>query len=224
MTFSLLARCARTGQFGMVISSSSVCVASRCSWVRAGTGAVATQNVTDPRLGRLGLDLLAQGFGAAAVLERLIAAQPFAAYRQLIVLDGDGRSAVHSGARTLGIHGTATGENCAAGGNLLAHDGIPRAMIAAFLADPKAELAERLMRGLEAGLAAGGEAGDERSAGIAVVDRQVWPICDLRVDWHDDPIAELRRVWEIYRPQMRDYLIRALDPSAAPSYGVPGDP
>jgi uncharacterized Ntn-hydrolase superfamily protein len=71
---------------------------------------------------------------------------------------------------------------------------------------------------------AGGEAGDERSAGIVVVDRQVWPICDLRVDWHDDPIAELRRVWEVYRPQMRDYLTRALDPSAAPSYGVPGDP
>ncbi|MBM3600819.1 MAG: DUF1028 domain-containing protein [Alphaproteobacteria bacterium] len=224
MTFSLLARCPRTGQFGMVISSSSVCVASRCVWLRAGVGAVGTQNITDPRLGRLGLDLLAQGMGAASVRDRLVDAQPFAAYRQLIVLDGDGRSAVHSGARTLGIHATAAGEACAAGGNLLAHDGIPKAMIAGYMAAPEAELAERLVRALEAGLAAGGEAGDEHSAGISVVDRHVWPICDLRVDWHDDPIGELRRVWEIYRPQMKDYLTRALDPTSAPSYGVPGDP
>ena len=63
-----------------------------------------------------------------------------------------------------------------------------------------------------------------RSAGIYVVDRQVWPICDLRVDWHDAPIAEIRRVWEVFEPQMADYVTRAIDPTQAPSYGVAGDP
>ena len=63
-----------------------------------------------------------------------------------------------------------------------------------------------------------------RSAGLYVVDRQAWPIADLRVDWHDQPIAALRELWTLYAPQMADYLTRALDPTAAPSYGVPGNP
>jgi uncharacterized Ntn-hydrolase superfamily protein len=62
-----------------------------------------------------------------------------------------------------------------------------------------------------------------RSVGMTVVDRWPWPIVDLRVDWHEEPIAELRRVWDVYRPQMTDYLTRALNPASAPSYGVPGD-
>ena len=77
---------------------------------------------------------------------------------------------------------------------------------------------------MEGGLAAGGEAGEVRSAGLLVVDRETWPIVDLRIDWCDgDPIAELRSIWEGWAPQMRDYVTRALDPSTAPAYGVPGD-
>ena len=225
MTFSLVARCDRSQMFGVAVTSSSPCVASRCgNWARAGIGAVATQNITDPRLGHLGLTLLAQGFGAGAVMTQLVGADLHAEYRQLTIVDRNGRTAHHSGAKTLGRHAVAEGRGCIAAGNLLAGEGVPQAMVTAHHAAPGEHLAERLLRALEAGLAAGGEAGPVRSAGIYVVDREVWPICDLRVDWHDEPIAELRRVWAVYRPQMQDYLTRAIDPTAAPSYGVPGDP
>ena len=77
MTFSLVGRCAETGMFGVVVTSSSVCVASRCAWARGGVGAAATQNITDPRLGKLGLDLLQQGHGAASAMAQMVAAGRF---------------------------------------------------------------------------------------------------------------------------------------------------
>jgi uncharacterized Ntn-hydrolase superfamily protein len=223
MTFSLVGRCAETGMFGVVVTSSSISVASRCAWARAGVGAIATQNVTDPRLGKLGLDLLAAGHGAEAVKAEVIAAGRFPEYRQLAIVDAEGWVAYHSGAKTLGRHRVVVGPGSAAAGNLLKSDDVPDAMVRAFAAAVGEHLAERLVRALEAGLAAGGEEGPVHSAGLVVVDRWPWPIADLRVDWHDQPIAELRRLWERYRPQMDDYLTRALDPPAAPSYGVPGD-
>jgi uncharacterized Ntn-hydrolase superfamily protein len=96
-------------------------------------------------------------------------------------------------------------------------------MLEAVAASAAQHLAERLVRALEAGLAAGGEEGPVRSAGLVVCDRVEWPIADLRVDWHEQPVPELRAVWHVWRPQMDDYVTRALDPSAAPSFGVPGD-
>ena len=224
MTFSLAARCARSGQFGLVVTSSSPCVAARCCWVRGGAGAVASQNVTDPGLGVLGLEMLAQGYPARGVLEALVAAGEYPEYRQLAVIDGEGRTAHHSGAATLGRHAVAEGRDCVAAGNLLRSDGVPAAMVAAFENSETEHLVERLLRAVAAGLAAGGEEGDVRSVGLKVCERHRWPIADLRVDWHDEPIAELRRVWDVYRPQMADYVTRALDPRTAPSYGVPGDP
>lgn len=224
MTFSLVARCARTGMFGVAVSSSSPCIASRCGgWARAGVGAVATQNIADPRLGHLGLTLLAQGYGARAVLNRLIEAGDYPEYRQLTVIDKDGRTAFHSGAKTLGRRTVAEGKGCIAAGNLLADIAVPRAMVQACEAAASEHLAERLVRALEAGQAVGGEEGGVHSAGIYVVDRQVWPICDLRVDWHDTPIAALRGIWRIYQPRMDDYLLGAIDPTLAPAYGMPGD-
>ena len=81
------------------------------------------------------------------------------------------------------------------------------------------------MSGLEAGLAAGGEEGPVHSAALRVVDRQPFPLVDLRVDWDDTmPIARLRELWVAYEGQMADYLNRAIDPGMAPSYGVTGDP
>jgi uncharacterized Ntn-hydrolase superfamily protein len=226
MTFSLVARCTETGMFGVAVTSSSPCVAARCGvWARAGIGAVATQNITDPRLGHLGLSLLSQGFGAKAAMARLVEAGAYPEYRQLTIVDQDGRTAHHSGAKTLGRYAIAEAPGCIAAGNLLANADVPAAMVAAYdKAMAQQHLAERLMHALEAGLDAGGEESPVRSAGLYVVDRHVWPVCDLRVDWHDAPIAELRRVWEVFRPQMADYVMRAIDPTRAPSYGVPGDP
>jgi uncharacterized Ntn-hydrolase superfamily protein len=222
MTFSLVARCAQTGQFGMVISSSSPAVAARCAHVRAGVGAVASQNVTDPALGPLILDQLAAGLPAHAALAAVTTGRPHIDWRQLLVVDAKGQTAIHSGRQVLGIWGQAQGLNCAAGGNLLANDTIPAAMIAAFQT-AKGHLAERLMQALEAGLAAGGEAGSVHSAGLKLADRLTWPLVDLRIDWAEAPIAMLRSAWDVYAPQMAAYVQRAEDPTKAPSYGVPGD-
>lgn len=222
MTFSLVARCARTEQFGMVISSSSPAVAARCAHVRAGVGAVASQNVTDPALGPLILDRLQAGLTATDALAAVTTERPHIAYRQLLVVDSTGNTAIHSGQQVLGLWGQARGRDCASGGNLLAQTGIPAAMVAAFEA-ATGHLGERLMQSLEAGLAAGGEAGPVRSAGLKLADRLDWPLVDLRIDWSDQPIAMLRTAWNVYAPQMAAYVQRAEDPTQAPSYGVPGD-
>ena len=223
MTFSLLGRSARSGEFGVVVTSSSPCVASRCAWVRAGAGAIASQNITNPALGELGLALLERGLDAPRVRDMLVQADAHPDYRQLTVLGARGEGAHHSGARTLGTWATAVGEDCISAGNILACEAVPQAMCDAFASHPDAGLAARLLAALEAGERAGGEEGPVRSAGLVVVDTLVWPVVDLRVDWHDAPIAELRRIWEVYAPQAADYRQRALDPGRAPSFGVPGD-
>lgn len=222
MTFSIVARCPRTGQFGMAISSSSPAVAARCAHVRSGVGAVASQNITDPALGPLVLDQLEAGLPAAEALAAVTRDRNFIDYRQLLVVDGEGRTAIHSGRQVLGIWGEARATDCAAGGNLLAGELVPLAMVEAF-ATSKGHLGERLMQALEAGLAAGGEAGPVHSAGLKVADRLSWPLIDLRIDWAEDPIGMLRSAWEVYAPQMAAYVQRALDPTQAPSYGVPGN-
>jgi len=223
VTFSLAGRDAATGTFGTVVASSSPCVAARCAPARAGVGAVASQNVTDPSLGPRLLSLLADGASAESALATVTADAPFIDFRQLTVVDGSGRTAIWSGARTLGTNADARGVDCIAAGNLLDNEGVPAAMVAAFEASAGEQIVERLVRALEAGLAAGGEAGPVRSCGLVAVDRVSWPIADLRVDWHDAPIAELRSLWSVWEPQMQDYVTRALDPTTAPSYGVPGD-
>jgi len=222
MTFSIVARCARTGQFGMAISSSSPAVAARCSHVRAGVGAVASQNITDPALGPLVLDQLEAGLSAGASLTSVTADRPHIDFRQLLVVDRSGATAIHSGRQVLGIWGEARATDCAAGGNLLAGELVPMAMVEAF-ATAGGHLAERLMQALEAGLQAGGEAGPVHSAGLKIADRLTWPLVDLRIDWAEDPIGMLRQAWDIYAPQMNAYVQRAEDPTGAPSYGVPGD-
>lgn len=222
MTFSLVARCARTGQVGMVISSSSPAVAARCSHVRAGVGAVASQNVTDPALGPLMLDRLEAGLSAEAALAAVTDGRAHIGYRQLLVVDRVGGVAIHSGTNVLGTWSEARGIDCASGGNLLANKDIPERMVSAFEA-ATGHLGDRLMAALEAGLAAGGEAGPVHSAGMKIADRLTWPLVDLRIDWADDPIAMLRAAWTEYRPQMTAYVQRAEDPTQAPSYGVPGD-
>ncbi|TNF60406.1 MAG: DUF1028 domain-containing protein [Rhodobacteraceae bacterium] len=223
MTFSLVARCAETGMFGVAISSSSPAVAARCSHARAGVGAVASQNVTDPSLGPLALDLMQGGMSAAEAIAGVRDQARFPEYRQVLAIDAAGRTAIHSGPRSLGIWTQAQGRDVASGGNLLAHDGVPAAIVAGFEA-ATGHLGDRLIAGLRAGLAAGGEAGPVHSAGMKIVDRVSWPVADLRCDWTEDcPIEAVATAWQVYKPQLDAYIQRALDPRAAPSYGVPGD-
>lgn len=222
MTFSIVARCAETGMFGVAVSSSSPAVAARCAYARAGVGAVASQNVTDPRLGPRTLDLMERGATAAEAVAIIARTAPHAAYRQVLAVDPGGQTAIHSGGRTLGTNAEATGPDAAAAGNLLANDRVPAAMVEAFHA-ARGHLGGRIVAAMRAGLAAGGEAGPVRSAGMLLVREVPWPVANLRCDWSDDPIGALAAAWDVYEPQLDAYVTRALDPTGAPSYGVPGD-
>ena len=223
MTFSLVARCRETGMFGVAISSSSPAVAARCSYARAGVGAVASQNVTDPTLGPLALDMMEIGKNAEEAIAGVRKHGRFIEYRQVLAVDGEGLTAIHSGPNALGIWAEARAENVASGGNLLAHEGVPQAIVDGFLSS-EGHLGDRLIAALRAGLAAGGEAGPVHSAGLKLVDKVAWPIADLRCDWTEDcPIEAVATAWDIYKPQIDAYIQRALDPREAPSYGVPGD-
>jgi uncharacterized Ntn-hydrolase superfamily protein len=223
MTFSLTARCPETGMFGMVISSSSPAVAARCVHLRAKVGAVASQNITDPSLGQIGLDLLAGGLTATEVRAALVASHAFIAYRQLTIIDGAGRTASSSGSNTLGIHATKEDDGVVAAGNILANDGVPAAMVAAYHATATKPFANRLLAALQAGHDQGGEAGPVHSAAICIVREVSWPIVDLRVDWHEQPIAALQDLYAVYEPQIEDYVRRARQPSEAPGFGVVGE-
>jgi uncharacterized Ntn-hydrolase superfamily protein len=221
VTFSLLGRCPRTRRLGVVVSSSSPAVAARCAHVRPGVGVAASQNLTDPRLGPALLDALARTGDARRAVEEVVASGPHMRHRQLVLLSRQGDAHAYTGDGALGRHGHRIGADCAAAGNLLADEGVVDAMVEQFTTRAGEDLGERLLAALDAGLAAGGETGPVRSAGLVMTGDVAWPIADLRVDWHAAPIAELRELWSVYRPQLDDYLTRALDPDAAPGYGVP---
>lgn len=225
MTFSITGHCADTGMVGVAIATSSIAIGSRCPWVRAGVGAVATQNVTLPSIGGMTLDAMEAGADAERAIGSVIAGLENTDYRQVAAVDAKGGAAVFSGAKSLGVNADHVGDGCVAAGNLLASAAVPAIMAEAFGVHAGLHLAERLLRALEAGLDdGGGEAGDVKSAALLVAHDHEWPLVDLRVDWDDDcPIARLRTLWTAYEPQMNDYVTRALDPAAAPSYGVPGD-
>ena len=224
MTFSVSGYCKKTGMVGVAITTSSICVASRCPWVRAGVGAAATQNVTDPSLGNLMLDYLEEGLSAQQTINKVVKEHKFINYRQLALVDSKGNCVSYTGLKTLGINAVSEGDCCVAAGNLLSSTEVVQAMTDNFSRNNNLHLAERLLLALQAGVDAGGEEGPVHSAGLKVAYQHSWPLVDLRIDWvEDNPITELMKLWRAYEPQMKDYNSRAINPTQAPSYGVPGD-
>lgn len=215
MTFSIIGRCSRTGQLGAGVSTSNIAVGTRVPFARAGVGAILTQHRTDPRLGPRGLDLLASGCGAQETVDALVASTVHADWRQLAVIDGAGRTASYSGRLVKPHFGNVHGRDCVAIGNILASDRVVPAMAAAFQARPAAQLAERLLIALEAGLEAGGEHGPVRSAALLVVHEEHFPLIDLRVDAADRPLTALRALWQEYIPWIDEFVVRAVDPDRA---------
>ncbi len=223
MTFSLVAKCEETGMFGTAVTSSSPAVAARCSYTRSGVGAVSSQNITDPSLGNYALDLLGDGLGAKEVISKIKKEKNNLEFRQILIIDSKGQLAIHSGNNSLGIFSDTYGSNVLSAGNLLANKEVTKAVVKKF-EKTEGHLGDRLIAALQGGLEAGGEAGPIHSAGMKISDKVSWPIVDLRCDWSDDcPIKSLSELWKIYKPQVNDYLQRALDPTKSPSYGVPGD-
>ncbi len=226
MTFSIVAVDAVSGHCGIAITTSSIAVGSRCPWVRSGVGAVATQNVTDPNLGRIILDRMESGDNAERAIAETVDDANHIQYRQLTAVDRHGNVSHFTGKHILGKHAVATGSGCVAAGNLLANSGIPQAMIDVFMQrDSSRHLAESLLNALQAGLNAGGEEGPVHSAAVLVASEYEWPDVNLRVDWATDcqPVTRLFTIWREYEAQREDYILRAVSPDMAPSYGVPGD-
>lgn len=222
MTFSILA-VDETGAIGSAICSSSPAVAARCITLVDGIGGVNSQNITDPRLGPRVLDAMRDGRPVDEALRRVVESTSDIAFRQLLVIDRQGSSAIYSGPHVLGVHGDARSDSAIAAGNLLSRPDLPQLMVDAF-EESEGELETRLLSALTAAVDAGGEAGPVHSAGVAVVRDAGWRVTDLRVDWDEDPVGRLGEILtETWLPQRDDYVVRGLSPAAAPGYGVPGD-
>ncbi len=221
MTYTILARCERTGALGIGIATYSLAVGAKVPAIATGVGAVASQAFVNPTFRNLGVRLLELGHPAQQVLVMLKASDPDIEFRQLALVDRWGGVACHTGGRTRPWTGSRIGDGYAAFGNVLKDEGVAGAMATAFERTAKLQLGERLMLALEAGRDAGGQVGGaghlpERSASILVHETDAHPALDLRVDSHPDAVSELRRVLDEFTPYVPFYRLRWRDPANAP--------
>jgi uncharacterized Ntn-hydrolase superfamily protein len=191
---------------GIAVATRVPAVGGTVPHLRAGVGAVATQALANPYIGFHGIDLLARGASAEAVRDAIVAWDPDITRRQFAILDARGGAAAFTGSETQPHAGHRTGDGFAVAGNLLAGPAVIDAMVASFEEPSDDDLAERLLRAIEAGQAAGGDSRGKQSAALHVVDREAWSYLDLRVDEHPDPIVELRRVLGVWREVALPYL------------------
>jgi len=196
-TFSIVGRCERTGQLGVAVSTADVGAGRMVAWARAGVGAVATQSWPNLYLAIDGLRMMERGVGADQALKRLIRDDPGREVRQLGMVDARGISATWSGRECTEWYGGVNGTDFAAQGNMLIGGETVSAMAEAFRSTFDLDLAERLVRALEAGQAPGGDKRGRQCSALLVVDKEEFPLWDLRVDEHPLPVAELRRIYEI---------------------------
>ena len=205
-TFSIVARCSRTGQIGGAVSTAVPAVGSICPYVQAAVGAVASQSWVNPYLALDALQLLKDGATAQSALDQVIGGDPGRALRQVGAVDAAGRSAAWTGEDCTPWCGHRTGSGYAVQGNMLTGEEVVAEMEAAFLGSADQDLAERLVRALEAGQTAGGDKRGKQSSALKVYEREAYPWLDLRVDEHPEPVAELRRVLGIAMMQLRPFV------------------
>lgn len=201
-TFSIVARDRGTGQLGIAVSTKVPAVGSMCPFIRFGVGAVSTQAWVNPYLGPRVLERLAQGADAQGALDAVIAEEVDSEIRQVGVVDADGRSAAFTGEGTDPWTGHRTGPDYSVQGNMLVDEHTVIAMAEAFVDTEGEPLAERLLQALEAGQEAGGDRRGRQSAALLVRGPEVYAVADLRVDEHPDPVAELRRIYEVARTEL----------------------
>ncbi|MEM0906524.1 MAG: DUF1028 domain-containing protein [Pseudomonadota bacterium] len=218
-TYSVVARCERTGEFGAGVASAVPAVGATCLQMRAGLGAVSTQSWTNPYLATAILDALADGADAAAAVAQAVAADPAAAYRQVGAISAAGLGAAHTGAQCTAWCGHVEGDDFAVQGNMLTDGNVLDAMAEA-VAPKDLPLEERLMRSLEGAQRVGGDKRGRQSAAIAVIGTEDYRRVDLRVDEHSDPIAELRRVFTIATAQLAPF-VAGMPQRGATAEGAP---
>ena len=220
MTYTLLAKCSRTGAIGIGIATYSLAVGGKCPAIATGSGAITTQAFVNPTFKSLGLKLLKIGHPAQQVLEMLKGADSDFEYRQVGIIDRWGNIACHTGTSTRGWSGHRVGDGFAALGNVLKDEDVVQAMAQTFTARTEIDLAERIMLALEAGRSAGGQHGNdgplpERSSSLLLHEKDEHPALDLRVDSHPDAVGEMRGLLEEFRPYIPFYRQRWLEPAIA---------
>ncbi|MFI5283174.1 MAG: DUF1028 domain-containing protein [Candidatus Dormibacterales bacterium] len=207
MTYSIVARDKRTGEFGVAVQSHYFQVSPAVPWALAGVGAVATQAHVNRSYGHLGLELLQGGYSAEQALAALTAGDPNANVRQCAIVDAAGNVAAHTGAKCIPAAGHAIGDGFSCQANLMERTTVWDAMAEAYTATD-APLAERMMAALEAAEAEGGDIRGRQSAAMIVVAAtgtgRPWDdnIVDLRVEDAPEPLPELRRLLRIKRAYM----------------------
>jgi uncharacterized Ntn-hydrolase superfamily protein len=208
MTYSIVARDPATGELGVAVQSRYFGAGRTVPWIEAGVGVIASQAFASPAYGHDGLRMLRAGGEPRDVLEQLLAADPERDTRQVAMLDGQGRVAVHTGTRCVAEAGHAVGANCSAQANMMARNTVWAAMVAAFEQAPGA-LADRLLAAMEAAEREGGDIRGRQAAALIVVAGQPSGIAradhlvDLRTDDHPDPVAEIRRLLAYSRAHLR---------------------
>jgi len=220
LTYAVIGRCPRSGELGVAIATYSLGVGGLCPQAASHVGAMSSQAFVNPELRPLAINLLASGHPAASTLELVMQADPLREFRQVGIIDREGRTAVYTGASTRAHSGHQSGTDYAVFGNVLAGEDVLLAMASAFERSAEQSLAERLIRSLEAGRTAGGQKGasgplPERSASILVHGTRDVAELDLRIDMHTDAVSELRRLYDHYLPYLAYHRNRWLDPASA---------
>lgn len=221
MTFSVLAHCPRSGKAGFCQATSTPAVGWRISDVVPGRGVVTVQAHGDYRLLQLAKRLMAFGHSPAKVLKDLSEDDKYFEFRQIAVIDCFGNVAVNTGKRARPWAGEVIGPGFVATGNVLVGEGVVQAMAHAYVAAGNEALEERLLRAVEAGRDAGGQEEGQTSCALVVYEKHEFPIVNLRVDVSAEPIAEMRRIFDWFKPLIPYYVQRTLDPSSvAPKKAV----
>ena len=220
MTWSIVARDPASGQIGIAVATCAFAVGARVPFVATGIGAVATQAFVNPYYGPRGLELLRGGADAAGTVRALTEADEGRADRQVHVLDREGRLAAHTGADCVPWCGHEVRGSFSVAGNMLAGPEVVRDTIAAFEAGFGLPLHERFLAALLAGEAAGGDKRGRQSAAMLIHDGEAYPLVDIRVDDHHDPLAELGRLLQVWSGRPAQY--RKAMPSMARPHGIVG--
>ena len=195
MTWSIIARDAASGAFGVAIATRFFAAGALCPHAQSGVGALSTQALVNPHYGSQGLELLRAGLSAPEVVKRLIAPDEGRDQRQLHVIDAKGRLGQHTGASCIEWCGAVSGDGYSVAGNMLANERVIRETARAYEASRR-PFAERLIAAVEAGEAAGGDKRGKQSAALLVHSTEAYAELDIRVDDHAEPLAELRRLYE----------------------------
>ena len=199
MTWSIIARDAATQRTGIIVATKFFAVGAVVPQIKTGVGAIASQAFINPYFGGQGLELLAAGTTGEAVIGKLVAGDEGRANRQLHLLDGQGNFAAYTGAASVDWCGHEIGRGYSVAGNMLAGPAVLRATIDAYQANAQVPFARRLIAAMQAGEAAGGDKRGKQSAALLIHDGEDYPLYDLRVDDHAEPLAELARLEEVAR-------------------------